>query len=173
MGAADRLEQKMNKQDVAEILAKPYSQQLLGSAIPARFAYSGLDGGPRVVPVGYFWTGTAFVISTVPKSAKVNALRKDPRVAITIDTDGFPPKALLVRGTATLELVDGVPDEYLKGNLVPTMEPDQFAEWEAGVRALYDQMVKITVEPEWAKLLDFETTLPKAVEDLIRERQGA
>jgi hypothetical protein len=41
------------------------------------------------------------------------------------------------------------------------------------VRALYDHMAQITVEPDWAKLLDFETTLPKAVEDLVRERQGA
>lgn len=42
----------------------------------------------------------------------------------------------------------------------------------AGVRALYDQMVLITVEPDWAKLLDFETTIPKAVEDLVLARQG-
>jgi hypothetical protein len=41
------------------------------------------------------------------------------------------------------------------------------------VRALYDQMVLITIEPDWAKLLDFETTLPKAVEELMLARQGA
>jgi hypothetical protein len=29
-------------------------------------------------------------------------------------------------------------------------------------------MVLITVVPHWAKLLDFETTLPSAVEDLVR-----
>ncbi|GLX97381.1 hypothetical protein [Herbidospora sp. NBRC 101105] len=34
----------------------------------------------------------------------------------------------------------------------------------------YDRMVLITVVPEWAKLLDFETTLPKAVEDLLLAR---
>jgi hypothetical protein len=162
----------MNEQDVAEVLAKPYSQQLLAATIPARFAYTGLDGGPRVVPVGYYWTGSAIVVCTATKAAKVKALRKDPRVAITIDTEGFPPKVLLLRGTATLELVDGVPDEYVGGNLTATMPAEQLAEWEAGVRALYDQMVKITVEVEWAKLLDFETTIPKAVEDLVRARQG-
>jgi hypothetical protein len=26
----------------------------------------------------------------------------------------------------------------------------------------------ITITPDWAKLLDFETTLPKAVEDLVK-----
>jgi hypothetical protein len=34
-------------------------------------------------------------------------------------------------------------------------------------------MVQITVEPDWAKLLDFQTTLPSAVEDLLLARQGA
>jgi hypothetical protein len=34
-------------------------------------------------------------------------------------------------------------------------------------------MALITIEPDWAKLLDFETTLPKAIEDLARKRQAA
>ena len=41
------------------------------------------------------------------------------------------------------------------------------------MRALYDEMAQITIEPDWAKLLDFETTIPKAVEDLVQARQGA
>jgi hypothetical protein len=40
----------------------------------------------------------------------------------------------------------------------------------AGVQGLYDEMVVITITPTWAKLLDFETTIPKAVEDLIKEK---
>ena len=40
------------------------------------------------------------------------------------------------------------------------------------MRALYDQMVLITVEPDWAKLLDFETTIPQAVEDLVLAHHG-
>jgi hypothetical protein len=31
-------------------------------------------------------------------------------------------------------------------------------------------MVRIVVTPTWAKLIDFETTLPSAVEELIRQR---
>ncbi len=31
-------------------------------------------------------------------------------------------------------------------------------------------MVVVGVEPEWVKLLDFATTLPQAVEDLILAR---
>ena len=87
-------------------------------------------------------------------------------MAITIVTQSYPPHVLLVRGTASLETVDGVPGDYLEASrkIVPA---DQFADWEAGVRALYEQMVCITIEPDWAKLLDFETTIPTAVEDLV------
>jgi hypothetical protein len=31
-------------------------------------------------------------------------------------------------------------------------------------------MVRITITPHWAKLIDFETTIPQAVEDLVRAR---
>jgi len=34
------------------------------------------------------------------------------------------------------------------------------------VRPLYDGMVRILVVPTWAKLIDFETTVPSAVEEL-------
>ena len=160
----------MNPDDIAAVLAKPISQELLGSSIPARVAYTGVDGDPRVVPLGFHWNGAQLIICTVPTSAKVRALQQNPRVAITIDTQAFPPRVLLIRGAATLELVDGVPADYLDASrkLVPA---DQFEGWEAGVRGLYERMTRITVVPDWAKLLDFETTLPKSVEDLIRAKQ--
>lgn len=161
----------MQQQEVADVMGKQISQDLLASAIPARFAYVGIDGDPRVVPIGFHWNGTQILLFTVPKSAKVRALGQNPRVAITIDTQSYPPHVLLVRGTASLETVDGVPTDYLEASrkIVPS---DQFDEWEAGVRALYEQMVCITIEPDWAKLLDFETTIPKAVEDLVRAYQA-
>jgi len=157
----------MKQQDVADVMAKPISQELLGSAIPARLAYVGIDGDPRVVPIGFLWNGSQIVMGTVPNSAKVRALQQNPRVAITIDTEGFPPHVLLIRGAASTELIDGVPADYIEASrkLVPA---EQFDGWEAGVRALYQQMVRITIDPDWAKLLDFDTTIPKAVEDLVR-----
>jgi len=153
--------------NVTEMLAKPLSQRLLGSGIPARFAYTALDGDPRVVPIGFLWTGSEIKMYTVPTSAKVRALKKNPRVAITIDTESFPPNVLLIRGAASLELVDGVPDGYVEASrkMIPAEQMDG---WETGVRALYEHMVIITIRPDWAKLLDFETTLPKAVEDLVK-----
>jgi hypothetical protein len=157
----------MKPQDVEAVMEKPISQELLGSSIPARFSYVGLDGDPRVVPIGFLWNGSQILMFTLPKSAKVRALQQNPRVAITIDTESFPPHVLLIRGAASVELVDGVPDDYLEASrkLVPA---DQFDAWEAGVRTLYARMAQVTIEPDWAKLLDFETTIPKAVEDLVR-----
>jgi pyridoxamine 5'-phosphate oxidase-like protein len=156
----------MDERSVIEVLEKPISQELLGSHIPARLAYAGLDGDPRVVPVGFLWTHGRIVVGTVPASAKVSALQHNPRVALTIDTQGYPPKVLLIRGSASVEILDGVPADYIAASrkLVPA---DQFAGWEAGVRALYSTMAMITISPDWAKLLDFETTVPKAVQDLI------
>jgi hypothetical protein len=68
--------------------------------------------------------------------------------------------------------VDGIPDEYLEANSSYRMTPEQRAEWEQGVRSLYrDGMVRIVVTPTWAKLIDFETTLPSAVEELILQQE--
>ncbi|OXM62850.1 MULTISPECIES: pyridoxamine 5'-phosphate oxidase family protein [Amycolatopsis] len=158
--------------DVTAELAKPIARELLRSDIPARLAYDGLDGVPRVIPIGFWWDGEHLVMATLPASAKVAALRRNPRVAITIDRMApWPPRVLLIRGTARLELVGGVPEAYIEASRKVT-PAEVFESWEQSVRALYEQMVVITVTPDWAKLLDFETTLPKAVEDLIRARSA-
>jgi len=161
----------MTRQEIAEILATPYAQQLLNGPEPARMAYDGLDGDPRVIPIGFWTEGQQVLMGTVPKSAKVGALRKNPKVALTIDQAAFPPKALLIRGTAQVELVEGIPDGYLTAGR-KEMTDDQYPEWVAGVQALYDEMVVITITPTWAKLLDFETTIPQAVEDLIKAKSA-
>jgi Pyridoxamine 5'-phosphate oxidase len=157
----------MDRADVDRVLADPVAQQLIVAPIPARLAYTARDGTPRVIPIGYTWTGTAFVAGTTPNSAKVAALRANPAVALTVDTDTYPPHVLLVRGTAALESVDGVPQEYLDASrrFVPAA---QWETWQAGVRGLYVRMVLLTITPHWAKVLDFETRLPTAVEELAR-----
>ena len=162
----------MTKDEINEILAKPYAQQLLNGPEPARMAYNGLDGDPRVIPIGFWTEGDRIAMGTLPKSAKVAALRKNPKVALTIDQGAFPPKVLLIRGTAEVELVGGIPDGYLTAGR-KVMTGDQYTGWVNGVQGLYDDMVVITITPTWAKLLDFETTIPKAVEDLIKEKQSA
>ncbi len=161
----------MNRDDVIAVLNMPLSLELMNSDIHARVAYNGPDGFPRVIPVAYVWNGKQIVFCSPPNATKVRSIQRDPKVAITIDTDDFPPKLLLIRGTAEIDIVDGVPEEFIKGarRQVPA---EGFAEWEAGSRALYDQMARIVVTPTWAKLIDFETTLPSAIEELIESKRA-
>jgi hypothetical protein len=156
--------------ELDEVLNRPLSQELLARDL-TRLAYVARDGTPRCIPIGFTWNGSEIVMCTATNAPKLAALRQNPAVALTIDTEVHPPKMLLVRGRAELDPVDGIPDEYLQMNGSYTMTPEQRVEWEAGVRSLYDGMVRIVVTPTWAKLIDFETTLPTAVEELLRRQQ--
>jgi hypothetical protein len=112
------------------------------------------------------------VMCTAKNARKLPALRRSPAVALTIDTESHPPKVLLIRGQAELNVVDGIPDEYFQWNGTYQMTPEQRAEWEKGVRSLYDGMVRVVVTPTWAKLIDFETTLPTAIEELMQQQKA-
>ncbi len=158
--------------DPAQVMELPIARQLLRDEVLLHLSYTGRDGAPRVIPIGYLWDGARFLMWTVPGSVKVGALQADARVAISIDVQGPPPRVLLVRGRAALATVDGVPDGYLEASR-RALPPQAWEGFEAQVRALYKQMVAITVTPEWARLLDFETTAPAAVEKLVRERAQA
>ena len=136
-----------------------------------RLAYVAKDGTPRTVPIAFTWNGSEIVMCTSKNAPKLWALRQKPTVALTIDTEVHPPKILLIRGRAELDVVEGTPAEYLEANSTYDMTPEQRVEWEAEVRSLYDGMVRIVVTPTWAKLIDFERTLPSAVEELVRQRE--
>ena len=160
----------MQPHDVTAVLNKPLSQEMLARDF-GRLAYVAPDGTPRNIPIGFTWNGTEIVMCTAKNAPKLASLRANPMVALTIDTEVHPPKILLIRGRAELDVVDGIPDEYLQMNGSYQMTPEQRVEWEAGVRSLYDGMVRIAVTPTWAKLIDFETTLPTPVEELFRQRE--
>jgi Pyridoxamine 5'-phosphate oxidase len=155
---------------ISDVLNHPTSQELLSRAL-TRLAYVAKDGTPRSVPIGFVWNGSTIVMCTPTNAAKVKALRHNPAVALTIDTDVHPPKILLIRGRAELDVVDGIPDEYFQMGTGYSMTPEQRVAWEAEVRTLYLSMVRIVVVPTWAKLIDFETTLPSAVAELIQQRE--
>ncbi len=102
-----------------KLLKSDVAKHLLTSTVPARLAYISKDGTPRVVPSWFHWTGDEVVMGTFVSArhvrhpaARLGALRANPNVAITIDTEGFPPNVLLVRGQASVTEVDGVVPEY-------------------------------------------------------------
>lgn len=160
----------MEQHRITEILDRPKSREMLARDI-VRLGYVALDGTPRTVPIAFSWNGSQIVMCTPRNAPKLTALRRNPAVALTIDTDVHPPTILLVRGTAVLDDVDGIPEEFLAMNGTYAMTPEQRTAWEAEVRSLYDGMVRIVVTPTWAKLIDFETTLPSAVDELYRRRE--
>ncbi|WP_327406893.1 pyridoxamine 5'-phosphate oxidase family protein [Streptomyces sp. NBC_01288] len=159
----------MRASEITEILNRPISRELLARDV-LRLAYVAKDGTPRNVPIAFTWNGSEIVMCTTKNAPKLPALRENPTVALTIDTEVHPPRILLIRGRAELDVVDGIPEEYLRMNGSYAMTPEQRVEWEAEVRSLYDGMVRIVVTPTWVKLIDFETTLPSAVEELVERR---
>ena len=160
----------MRPDEITEILHRPISRELLTRDV-TRLAYVAKDGTPRNVPIAFTWNGSQIVMCTSTNAPKLAHLRENPTVALTIDTEVHPPKILLIRGRAELDVVDGIPEEYLQMNGSYEMTAEQRVEWEKEVRSLYDGMVRIVVTPTWAKLIDFETTLPSAVEELARQRE--
>jgi hypothetical protein len=161
----------MQRDAIIELMNDPVARELIQAPIHARLAYNARDGSPRVIPIGYLWTGEVFVMGSPVNAPKVRALAANPKVALTVDTSTFPPHVLLVRGEAVVEVVEGVPEEFIESSRRFVGDAGM-PEWEAGVRALYKQMAIIRVTPTWAKILDFETRLPGPVEELIRENAG-
>lgn len=53
-----------------EDLQQPGALELLHSPDPARVAYTGTDGYPRVIPIGFLWNGTALVVCTAPTAPR-------------------------------------------------------------------------------------------------------
>ncbi|MDT7782133.1 MAG: hypothetical protein QOF58_552 [Pseudonocardiales bacterium] len=162
----------MTKNEITEVLNRPLSQELLARDL-TRLAYVAKDGTPRSIPIAFAWNGEQLVLCTTPNAPKLHALRANPAVALTIDTEVHPPKILLIRGTVELDHTDGIPEEYLQMNGSYEMTAEQRVEWEREVRSLYvEGMVRIVVTPTWAKLIDFENTLPTPVQELVEQRSA-
>jgi hypothetical protein len=150
------------------LLHTELAQRLLAAPIPARMAFIALDGTPRVVPTWFHWTGEDLVMPTYiagpnigirHPAARLAALRARPDVAVTIDTDTFPPQSLSLRGRVEITEVDGLAPEYASAARRYLGE-----EAAAGMLAGLDQpgtvQARIALRPAWVGLLDFDSRLP-------------
>jgi hypothetical protein len=144
------------------LLNDPVAQELLQSPIPARLAYTWMDGTPRVVPIWFHWTGEQIVLGTPPKAPKLKALAKNPSVALTIDGTTWPYKALLIRGTAGVEMMDGVVPEYAAAARRYFGEEGGNA-WVQQIGGMVPGMARISITPQTVAILDFETRFPSAL----------
>lgn len=140
------------------LLADPAAQQLLASTELARLAYVAGDGTPRVFPMGFHWTGEELAFLTFAGSSKIAALRAQPDVAVTIDTAGPPPTALLLRGRVEVVDIVGLAPEYVQMQhryYGPAADEALAALDHPGTR-----MARIAFRPSWVGLLDFQSRFP-------------
>jgi nitroimidazol reductase NimA-like FMN-containing flavoprotein (pyridoxamine 5'-phosphate oxidase superfamily) len=164
----------MERQEIDDELSTTGAQELLSSPSTAHLAYTAKDGTPRVIPVGFFWTGDEVVISTATTSPKVTALLARPDVALTIDAGDTPDqaRALSIRGRASVEIVDGVVEEYLAAAR-KTMDGEAAAEFEQQVRGMYDQMARIGIMPRWVRYYDFGAgRMPRFLQELAERNRS-
>ena len=143
------------------LLQDPVAQHLLQSPIPARVAYTWLDGTPRVVPIWFHWDGQDIVLGSPVNAPKLRSLPVHPEVAVTIDDTTWPHKVLLIRGTAQVEIHDGVVPEYAAA-ATRYFGPEQGAAWVDQLPTDV-KMARIAIRPTWAAVLDFETRFPSAL----------
>ena len=161
----------MDRHNIDAELSVPGARELLESTSAAHLAYLAADGTPRVIPVGFFWTGDEFVISTATTAPKVKALAAHADVALAIDAGDTPggARSLSVRGRADVEIVDGVVPEYLAAAR-RTMDADGAAEFEQNVRRMYPQMARIAVTPTWVRFYDFGAgRMPHFLQELAEQ----
>jgi PPOX class probable F420-dependent enzyme len=59
------------------------------------------DGSPQLNPMGFYWTGEVFYISTTKTRFKYTHIKRDPRVTLCID-DATKVKTVIVEGRAEI-----------------------------------------------------------------------
>ena len=79
---------------------------------------------PHVSSVWYLFNDGSFWISTALDRLKVKAIRKNPKIALIIDTDVMPYKGVIVEGIAKLtstgleEITRGIVKRYVERKYV-------------------------------------------------------
>jgi Pyridoxamine 5'-phosphate oxidase len=145
------------------LLEHPVAQRLLNEQTIMRLSYCWHDGTPRVVPHWFHWDDKEVVLASQADAPKVRALQANPAVAITIDTVDFPPRVLMVRGTARVDIVDGPPMEFAETSR-RYFGTEQGAAWVERAGSLTREWARISITPTWVGILDYETRFPGALE---------
>lgn len=79
---------------------------LLADTRTGKLATVRSDGRPHVVPVWFTLRGDDLVFNTHTSSVKAHNMRREPRVAVTVDDQGPPYSFVTVEGVATLTDAD-------------------------------------------------------------------
>lgn len=106
-------------------------RDLLDAAGFAHLASLGPDGEPQAHPVWYDWQEDRLKISTTTDRQKYRNVRRDPRVAATIQDPDNPYRYLEIRGEITSieedpekKFIDHLAGKYLGEEEYPNKDPD-------------------------------------------------
>ena len=95
-------------------------------------------------------------------------------MAITIDTYDFPWKVLLVRGAASVQVMDRIVPEYaLAAHRYFGPGADAWLEQVEATLPVSKGMARLAVTPEWVGILDFQHRFPSALEKAMASSRGA
>ncbi len=103
-------------------------------------------------------------MATFGGAPKLRALHSGDRVALTIDTDTPPNRALSVRGSVEVTEMYGVVPEYALA--AARYLGTEYADGYIGSLPADVPMARIAVRPDKVVLLDFETRFPSALSAL-------
>lgn len=70
------------------------------------------DGRPHVVPIWFILVDGELLFMTGEGTVKANNIRRDPRVAISVDDEAFPYSYVTIEGNA--EILEPAPDAFLE-----------------------------------------------------------
>lgn len=145
------------------LLQGPIAQELLQSTIPARLAYNWTDGTPRVIPIWFHWNGTSLVLGSPQNAPKMRALPTNPQVSLTIDSNSWPYKILLIRGNIQAETVGSDMPEYAA--MAERYLGNEGAQgFLAQFRMMFPQMSRLEINPTWVGVIDLVNRYPSAWE---------
>jgi PPOX class probable F420-dependent enzyme len=109
---------------------EPLAEKILAEPLLARLAVVKPDCTPHITPVWYYWDGERLVMSVAKKRFKIKCIKKNPRVAATIDTQTPPYRGVIVEGEAELteEAVAEVTRQLCERYLPPKEAEESYRE---------------------------------------------
>src|SRR5262245_53629842 len=149
------------------LLHTAVAQRLLHLPAPARLAYTGLDGTPRVLPINSIWVDDELVNGSFAGNHKLRALRARPEIAVCIDTIDDGAETLLLRGKVSLTEVVGLLPDYAAAHrkVIGGESSDAYL---AAIDQPGLEMVRIGLRPTWVGVLDFRDRLPDRTPEQVR-----
>ena len=63
------------------------------------------DGSPQLTPVGFYWDGATFYITTTKETVKYQNVKRDPRITLTVD-QGDDYRTVIAKGKVQIQEAD-------------------------------------------------------------------